>query len=453
MNGKNYIGGFMLAKSVLLTGSCAGLLTVACHAVSSNNLVSANEGKIMAVYGDAVSRTNPPPGWSFDWNANGNIGNSTGYVSLVCVATDDGRRKSFTYGVLDEAGALMPNRPSHRPYGHVRGVRGQDGAARYAIASYTMKEDARGEIWVHNGNILGGYCTLRIYLNDTLVSEAQVKREKDRLPVLFQKKLGALRKGDVIRVAVGPRGNNPGKFGGTLRFTIMDYPPGQVPGEPVNILWLPITASEPQRGADGRDTRYSAQHKAQCDAVLAQKPELVFIGDSIMARWPAKLLQETFGKYRPVNLGIGGDWVQNVIWRVLNGVLGQVRVKVVVLLIGTNNLAHRFTPEEVVEGIDRLIKALHEKTPGSKILLLGILPRGDSIRDPINERIRQINAKLALLGDNQTVFFLDIGDKLVEPDGSISKEVMPDKLHVALPGFVRWVEAMGPTLDKLLEAP
>ena len=230
-------------------------------------------------------------------------------------------------------------------------------------------------------------------------------------------------------------------------------PEGEKPGKPVNILSPPITSAEPQRGFDGRYDNYLNRHKAQCEAVLSNRSELVFIGDSITSRWPEDLLREKFGKYRPVNLGVGGDWVQNVIWRVLNGVLDKVHIKVIVLLIGTNNIANRFTPEEIAWGIERLIKTIHEKTPKSKILLLAILPRGRSIQDRGNDKVRQVNAKLVLMADNKTVFFLDIGDKLVEPDGTISDKVMPDGLHVAMPGFVRWLDAMGPTLDKLLEAP
>ena len=102
------------------------------------------------------------------------------------------------------------------------------------------------------------------------------------------------------------------------------------------------------------------------------------------------------------------------------------------------------------EGIATLLKAIQEKAPASKILLMGILPRGESIREANNEKIRQTNAKLASLADNTRIFYLDVGDQLVEPDGSISKEIMPDKLHLAGPGYTRWMDAMKPTLDKLL---
>jgi lysophospholipase L1-like esterase len=161
-------------------------------------------------------------------------------------------------------------------------------------------------------------------------------------------------------------------------------------------------------------------------------------------------LQEKFGAFRPAKLGIGGDWFQNVLWRVQHGVLDKIHPKVIVLLIGTNNITAGLTPDEVAEGIATLLKAIQDKAPASKILLLGILPRGESIKEENNEKIRQTNAKLALLADNTRVFYLDVGDKLVEPDGSISREIMPDKIHVAAPGYIRWMDAMKPTLDQLL---
>ena len=79
-----------------------------------------------------------------------------------------------------------------------------------------------------------------------------------------------------------------------------------------------------------------------------------------------------------------------------------------------------------------------------------MLPRGASLDDPINKTIQSLNAKLSSLADNETVFFQDFGLSLVEPDGSISPEVMPDRLHVAMPGFLRWMEVMKPALDAIL---
>ena len=427
---------FNLSRLLL---TCAFLLT-------GLTAFAEDEGKIIAVYGNAASVKNPPPGWGFFWNANGKEGDSKGYIPL---SYDD---KSKMYGVPDEAGALRADRPSHTCVLDVFSIKDNDGMARFYIASYTMQEDSVGEIWINNGNLRNRYfseTTLKIYVNDEMKFSTQI--EKDRFAQLFQKSLGKLKKGDSIRITVGPGGKS-NKGGGRLHFTIEDYPAGRKPGKPINIISPPITEATPQLEADGKMGKgYSDQHKAQCAEMLSKKPELVFVGDSITARWPSELLQDKFGKYRPVNLGSGGDWIQNVLWRVQNGAFEQIKPKVVVILIGTNNITGGFTPDEITKGIGALLKALHEKTPGSAILLQGILPRGAGIKDPIDETIRQSNAQIAMLADNKTVFYLDVRDALLEPDGTISREIMPDKLHPAKPGFDRWMNVLSPVLNKMLE--
>ena len=408
-------------------------------------------GKTLAVYGDAAVAKTPTPGWSFLWNASGKVGDSKGYSPLSYGET------ARAYGVMDENGALKTDAPSHKiaidnSVLDISAMRDKEGIARFYIASFTLAEDPAGEVWINNGNLRNQAfregTALEIYVNDELKSQSLCKQ--DRFATVFQENLGRLKKGDAIRIAIGP-GEKSRQGGGRLFFMIEEYPAGEKPAAPIHILTPPVTGANPKLGADGKiEAGYAAKHQAQCEALLANNPELVFIGDSITARWPAELLQEKFGAFRPANLGIGGDWFQNVLWRVQNGVLDKIHPKVIVLLIGTNNITAGLTPDEVAEGIASLLKAIQEKAPASKILLLGILPRGESIKEENNEKIRQTNAKLALLADNKRVFYLDVGDKLVEPDGSISREIMPDKIHVAGPGYIRWIDAMKPTLDQLL---
>ena len=407
---------------------------------------------IIAVYGDAAAAPAPPTGWSFQWNARSNLGDSAGYAPL------NYDEKARAYCVRDASGALRTDTPGHtisRGIGFldVSAMRDKEGVARCYIASYKLSADSAGNVWINHGNLrtpLSYGTDLQVYVNDQLKAQTLIKR--DRFAQVFQFNLGRLKKEDVIHVAIGPAENSP-KAAGRLFYVIEDCPAGQKPAEPVNILSPTPHASAPQFGANAMILApFSAKHQAQCEAVVAMRPELVFIGDSITARWPQEMLEARFAKHRPVCLAYGGDWIQNVLWRVQNGTLDQAPPKVVVLLIGTNNLTGKFTPNELTTDIGALLKAIQSKAAHTKILLLGILPRGASIKDEINESIRQTNAKLATLADQKQVFFLDVGDKLVEPDGSISSAVMPDKLHVAGPGYTRWMEAMGPTLDKLLNA-
>ncbi|MFT5470574.1 MAG: lysophospholipase L1-like esterase [Verrucomicrobiales bacterium] len=402
---------------------------------------------IIAVYGDAAATPSPSAGWTFQWNERGNLGDSTGYEPL---SYDE---KAGAYGVRDASGALRTNAPSHTLSRDVYAMPDKNGVARCYIASFKLGANARGDVWINHGNLRTPFADgaeVHVYVNEQL--KAQKLFARDRFAHVFQFKLGPLKKDDVIHLAIAPPATSR-KTGGRLLYVIEDCPTGQLPEAPANIISPALNASTPQFGVSGRiGAAYADRHQAQCEAVVATRPELVFIGDSITARWPQEVLEARFGKHRPLNLGMGGDWIQNVLWRVQNGTLDKAAPKVVVLLIGTNNLTGKFTPDEIAANIGRLINAIQSKTAQSKILVLGILPRGASIKDEINESIRQTNAKLATLSDQKQVFYLDVGDNLVEPDGSISPAVMPDKLHVAGPGFTRWMEAMGPTLDRLLNA-
>jgi lysophospholipase L1-like esterase len=51
---------------------------------------------------------------------------------------------------------------------------------------------------------------------------------------------------------------------------------------------------------------------------------------------------------------------------------------------------------------------------------------------------------ISQLGTRTHVTYLDITDQLLESDGSLSKEVMPDYLHLSDEGYRRWTEAILP---------
>ena len=188
---------------------------------------------------------------------------------------------------------------------------------------------------------------------------------------------------------------------------------------------------------------------------LDGKCGVLFVGDSITDGWRNKNGKEIFarnyGSMDPFNIGIGGDRTQHVLWRLDHGEVEGISPKVAVLMIGTNNLGPN-TDDEIVDGVTKVVKDLNEKLPKTKVLLLGIFPRGASPDDAFRGRIKAINSQIAHLDDGGThVKYLDIGNKFLEPDGSLSKDVMPDALHPNEKGYGIWAEAMGPTLKSMME--
>ncbi|HYA79289.1 MAG TPA: GDSL-type esterase/lipase family protein, partial [Candidatus Nitrosopolaris sp.] len=92
----------------------------------------------------------------------------------------------------------------------------------------------------------------------------------------------------------------------------------------------------------------------------------------------------------------------------------------------------------------------HSRLPKSKILLLGIFPRGEK-DDPVREQVKEVNAQLARLADGKMVKFLDPGPGFLEADGTLSREIMPDLLHPDERGYRIWAEAMEGTLAGMMK--
>jgi lysophospholipase L1-like esterase len=197
------------------------------------------------------------------------------------------------------------------------------------------------------------------------------------------------------------------------------------------------------------------RHKKFLDIAKKGDVDVVFLGDSITQGWEGagkKVWQKEFAPLHAANFGIGGDQTGHVLWRLTEGKeFDTIKPKVVVLMIGTNNTG-RDSAEQIAEGITQVVKTIHDKSPKTKVLLLGVFPRDAKAGTANREKIGSINKTVAKLDDGgKTVKYLDIGEKFLEPDGSLSPKIMPDYLHLSPRGYEIWAEAINPTLQELLK--
>ncbi len=181
--------------------------------------------------------------------------------------------------------------------------------------------------------------------------------------------------------------------------------------------------------------------------------DIVFIGDSITQGWEGEgknVWQKFYGDRKCLNFGIGGDRTQHILWRFEHGQLDGLKPKVAVLMIGTNNSNRDDNSEaDILEGVQLIVKQIRQRLPETKILVVGIFPRGQTFSNQ-RGKILQVNQALAKVADGQMIYYVDIGSRLIESDGSISKDIMPDYLHLSERGYEIWAEAMEPLLKKLL---
>lgn len=235
-------------------------------------------------------------------------------------------------------------------------------------------------------------------------------------------------------------------------------PAAPAPAKPaapaVKLPPQPPDVAAPKLGPDGNPNAGFMKSHADFVAIAKQgKTELLFLGDSITAGWKGQkaIWEKAFGAYKPANFGIGGDRTQHVQWRIENGELDGIKPKAAVLMIGTNNSGSD-PAEGIAKGITKIVETIRAKSPTTKILLLAVFPRGEKpANNPGREKLKQVNSIISKLDDGKHVFFLDIGAKFLEPDGSLTKEIMPDFLHLSQKGYQIWADAISPKLAELMK--
>ncbi|MFO0867156.1 MAG: GDSL-type esterase/lipase family protein [Gemmataceae bacterium] len=145
-----------------------------------------------------------------------------------------------------------------------------------------------------------------------------------------------------------------------------------------------------------------------------------------------------------------GDRTEHVLWRLQNGELDNIKPKAMVLMIGTNNTGAN-KAEQISDGIEAIVKHVRKTSPDTKILLLAVFPRGEKAeKNAAREKINAINKTIAKLDDGKNVKYLDIGNRFLKDGGMLTKDIMPDFLHLSPAGYEIWAQAILPTVTELV---
>jgi lysophospholipase L1-like esterase len=212
---------------------------------------------------------------------------------------------------------------------------------------------------------------------------------------------------------------------------------------------------------DKKDVGWVRRHESFVDRAKKGDVDVLFLGDSITHGWEGagrKVWADKFEKLKPANFGIGGDRTQHVLWRITEGKeLDGIDPKVAVLMIGTNNIGSN-SPEQIAQGIGAIVSTLRHGKPHIKVLLLAVFPRASGPLDQkvapaasLNPTVKEINGIIKKMDDGKNIRYLDIGPKFLDADGGLSREIMPDLLHLSPEGYAIWADAILPTLEEMLK--
>ena len=223
---------------------------------------------------------------------------------------------------------------------------------------------------------------------------------------------------------------------------------------------VPVTQTREQYGPD----TWMQRHEKILARNKKVNPDFVFIGDSITHYWGGepkahlvrgdKAWKTAVGSKPATNLGFGFDYVENALWRVENGELDGISPRVVVVLIGTNNLGHKKdTAADTARGTAALLELIQKKQPKAKILLLSVLPRREA---GLAKPIAETNSLYAKLAGGRVTFF-DVGESLAaKPTNPGEARVADptlfgDVVHPNAAGYAVIAEKIAPVLRRLAE--
>lgn len=220
---------------------------------------------------------------------------------------------------------------------------------------------------------------------------------------------------------------------------------------PAPAAQAPAT-SESVNPTPRKDGWWTSRHDAMNARVAQGDVGVVFIGDSITQGWEGEgkdAWQKHFGDLKAVNLGIGGDQTQHVLWRMRNGNLKGIQPKVAVVMIGTNNTGTGGAPNDTAAGVRAILDELRSQCPKMKILLLAVFPRGETAGDPLRLANDNVNMLISKFADGTNIVWLDLGPKFLGAEGKLDRAVMPDLLHLSPAAYETWAVEVEPKIRAL----
>ena len=236
------------------------------------------------------------------------------------------------------------------------------------------------------------------------------------------------------------------------------------PGREANKHLPPLWPQVPSAGHWG-GTSWLDTHAKLVDYVKANAGpvDVLLIGDSITQQWGSPLdkgvlneaWKQRFAGLKAINLGIGGDKTQNVLWRLDHGGVEGLKPRVVVVMIGNNNMF--FTPETGIEaaakGVQMVVANVREKFPQATVIAAKILPAhapGNRFYEDIKKTNLALDA-LQLDRDPQ-VRVLDLWSDFTNTDGTIKATLFTaDNIHLSPSGYGVYAERLKPLLKELLK--
>lgn len=168
--------------------------------------------------------------------------------------------------------------------------------------------------------------------------------------------------------------------------------------------------------------------------------DVAFIGDSLTDGYDLKMY---YPEMKVINRGIGGDTTHGVLARLDTSII-EPAPRVVVMMIGTNNLGDMFSDYEDI------LTELKSKLPDTRVVLLSIPPSSGAYKER-NGQIAINNVKIKSLAEKYGYAYVDVFTPLFDFErDELRAEYTTDGIHFTPLGYEVITAEVKPVLEDLL---
>jgi beta-lactamase regulating signal transducer with metallopeptidase domain len=249
----------------------------------------------------------------------------------------------------------------------------------------------------------------------------------------------------------------------TFQAQAQAQPQQQHQSTPPEAVWTP--SSDAPKGL--LTPREVELHDRFIDRARAGNIDVVFFGSTATEMWlwqdrGRSVWDQKFGSLKAASFGSQGTRFNSLLWRMQHGELDGYQAKLVVVQAQNAGFAglevrapwlggtavRDIDLNDYVSKYAAIIAEIRARQPQARILLFGVFPRYQTDPEPTVE-----NAALTALGNNETVFFIDISNRFFRPDGTFDEEMWrlgtPDP-GIQKPAFEVWAQTLEPWLERFV---
>ncbi|WP_372370564.1 GDSL-type esterase/lipase family protein [Candidatus Uabimicrobium sp. HlEnr_7] len=176
--------------------------------------------------------------------------------------------------------------------------------------------------------------------------------------------------------------------------------------------------------------------------------KIVFVGSSSFNYW--NTLKEDMHPLPVINRGFGGSYMHHLTYYATRIIL-PYKPKIVVVYCGENDIADSFSPNEVLQEFETLVKIIHAELQQAKIFYVSIKP--PVLRSMWRDKFNETNQKIKTFAEKHPqVSFIDITSVMLNDTGSVNTDLFTwDRIHINQKGYKLWTSIIKPQITKVWE--